>query len=46
MSTTPKIYYFEAFVSNGTDGYILKGISHYYVSISKGITSTSSIIVE
>jgi hypothetical protein len=45
-NSTPTTYYFEAFLSNGTGVYTSKGISHYYVSISKGTMSTTSIIVE
>lgn len=44
-STTPTTYYFEAFVSNGTGGYILKSVSHYNASLAKGRMVTSSIIV-
>lgn len=44
-STTPKTYYFEAFISNGSGGYTWKSVTHYNVSIVKGTMSTSSIIV-
>jgi hypothetical protein len=44
-STTPKTYYFEAFISNGSGGYTWKSVSHYNVNLVKGTMSTSSIIV-
>lgn len=44
-STTPTTYYFEAFVSNGSDGYTWKSVSHYNTNLSKGTMATSSIIV-
>lgn len=43
-SATPKTYYFEAFVQNGT-GYTWKSVSHYNVNLAKGTMATSSIIV-
>lgn len=43
-SATPKKYYFEAFISNGSN-YTLKSISHPDFDIAKGIVVTSSIIV-
>ena len=44
-STTPTTYYFEAFVSNGSGGYIWKSVSHPTYNIAKGQMITSSIIV-
>jgi hypothetical protein len=44
-STTPKTYYFEAFVPDGPN-YILKSVTHPSFSIAKGRTFTSAIIVE
>jgi hypothetical protein len=44
-STTPTTYYFEAFISDGSGGYVWKSISHYNVSLIKGSIATSSILV-
>ena len=44
-STTPTTYYFEAFVSNGSGGYIWKSVTHYQTNLAKGTMATSSIIV-
>lgn len=44
-SSTPKTYYFEAFVENGS-GYTWKSITHYNKSLVKGTMATSSILVE
>lgn len=44
-SSTPKTYYFEVFVANGSDSYTLKSITHYNVKLAKGTMATSSIIV-
>lgn len=43
-STTPKKYYFEAFLSNGTN-YSLKSVTHPSEDLSKGTMFTTSIIV-
>jgi hypothetical protein len=44
-NTTPTTYYFEAFIPNGSGGYIWKSISHPTFNIAKGQTITSSILV-
>lgn len=44
-STTPTTYYFEAFIPNGSGGYIWKSVSHPTYNIAKGQTTTSSILV-
>jgi hypothetical protein len=44
-STTPTTYYFEAFISDGSGGYVWKSISHFNVSLIKGSIATSSILV-
>jgi hypothetical protein len=44
-STTPTTYYFEAFISDGSGGYIWKSVSHPTYNIAKGQMITSSILV-
>jgi hypothetical protein len=43
-STTPKTYYFEAFVQSGTS-YTWKSVTHYNTNLAKGTMATSTIIV-
>jgi hypothetical protein len=43
-SSTPKTYYFEAFVQSGTN-YTWKSVTHYNTNLAKGTMATSTIIV-
>lgn len=43
-SSTPKRYYFEAFIKSGSD-YVWKSVTNYSKDIAKGTMATSSIIV-
>jgi hypothetical protein len=43
--TTPTTYYFESFTTYLSVGYVWKSVSHFNVSLIKGSTVTSSILV-